>query len=300
MEKRRKVVNARKFVSDVRSGMSAEELMAEHGLDRKGLEKLWILLVQKGLLETGERPPAKLPPRPPQREESQPKHPPAKPSPLPHEEGADPDGKSVGACPQCGAPVGKRALICPECGHVLPGQERWESVGPRKTLAERIPPWLLGLVISAPFAVVIFVMFQHFFVPAAERRIERQQPPVNKPAPPSDEISGPSQPIAKDTRPLTLQEFAQRLIAKEIILAHSVDYRTFTSGDRWNTLTIKEKEDALRGLQSKLKEEKLTEEFLVIDAGGGLRARAVVGSVEILDEAPAEDQAPLRDNPKGE
>jgi hypothetical protein len=298
MGKRRKVVNARKFVSDVRSGMSDAELMLAHGLDQKSLEKLWALLVEKGLLDE-RRPPIEN--ASPQRRAEE-----APADVLDSSRGTAADAQVVSkesaglfsACPQCGASVGMKALICPECGHVLPGQERWERVEQKKTLTERIPPWLLGVVVSAPFALLIFVMFQHVFIPATEKRMEKGRPTVAAPAPapPVRQVETKSETKKGEAAGGEPADLIEELISQDIILAHSADYRMFTLGEGWNALTSVRKERVLRTLQSRLSERKLTDEFLVIDAAGRLAARASTAGVEILDAASSAEEAAPPDN----
>ncbi len=57
---------------------------------------------------------------------------------------------------------------CPECGHMLPGEERWESVEPPQRLVDRVPPLVLGSIIASPIAVVFFFLFKNIILPMSE------------------------------------------------------------------------------------------------------------------------------------
>ena len=171
-EKKRKV-NAKVFLNDLRTGMNREELLAMHGLNEKSLDKLVGMLVEREMLDPAEL--DSLPALTRHREEDmEPSEGTGSEAAFSGVPGEIPGSVILSQCPQCGAKVGERTLICPECGHVLPGQERWEEVEPKKSLTERIPPLLWGVILAIPVAVLLFFFFKDFMLPATEAKIDKR------------------------------------------------------------------------------------------------------------------------------
>ena len=176
MEKQPLKVNAKMFLKDFREGKSDGELMRLHGLTPQTLAKLVRVLLDKELLDPSElksrraeaptEPEIFIPPSRPQDI--------LPPEPVHEKNRQDYVQSSGSSCPQCGAQVTERMLSCPECGHVLPGQERWEAVEPKKGLTERIHPMVLGCIIALPIGIMLFFLFKDVILPMTEATVEKK------------------------------------------------------------------------------------------------------------------------------
>jgi len=300
MEKKKPKVNAKKFLEDFRAGKSDEDLMSLHGLDQRGLNKVLRILVERKLLDEAEllaghsfrsaaaheaaplrnsrrgvrsaldshdEPRADLTPR------SHPRlH---RPSPIP---GSDTDGDTT--CPQCGAAVTKKALTCPECGHVLPGEERWANVEPKRGFFDRVPPKLLGALVALPVAAVVLYVFKDMIVPIAEVKIERQREAFKQELAKSRESIQAAKEVARKRGVRGVQAVVERLIAEEILQSVEPDYSTFVAGPRWKETSLHEKELHLSEIRSAMRKANMDGEFDLIDSGGGLLARVNQSSIK--------------------
>lgn len=302
MEKTRPKINAKQFVEDFRSGKSDEELMVRHGLDEKALKKVLRILVERKLLDESEllmaghsfhavkdqesRPPVRA------HRESQ-----ARPAERPTISGVI--VREDTTCPQCGAPVTKRVLTCPECGHVLPGEERWENVEPKKSLGERIPPKVWGIIMSVPIAVMLFFIFKDFIIPVAGWQIEKQRDSLQSELDKREEPWKAARELAQQRGAKVVQVLVERLIDQEILQSVEPDYSTFVAGRRWNDISTIEKERHLSEIRSALTKANLNAEFDLTDQHGGLLATVKTSSISIGGfEEGSEDVATPQETPQ--
>jgi hypothetical protein len=223
MQKPKQKINAKKFIEDFRSGKTDQDLMRLHELSPTMLEKIFTTLLAKGLLR---------------EDEIYSRHSVSdaefmQPYQEPAIVGTYAGAKLGDTCPQCGASVKATALRCPECGHVLPGEERWERVEPKKRLVDRIHPIVLGIIIAIPAGVFLFFVFKDFIIPASESVGERRAQAVRS------ELPEGKTPIeaAKDLARFGARNIAkaeiQRLISDDILFSASADYTVFTAGSKW-------------------------------------------------------------------
>lgn len=300
MEKTKLRVNAKAFVEDYRSGKSADDLMKTHGLSEAGLGKLVKVLVNKGLLEqadvgAGES----LPPAAgryaatPDPSES------ASASELqPQEPAEEPSDGEDSLCPQCRARVSVKALICPECGHVLPGEERWSSVEPAKSITERIPPKVLGIFIALPLALLLFFLFRDIFIPAAEDSIERRSDDLRKKIPRHKGAikAAVAEPVDEPIE--VLQEEVNRLIASDILSSADEGYRRLVVGSAWFGLGPDEKELHLLRIRAVMIRCGVEAEFEVVDFWGRQVAHVSAGSVDITLKEEFPESEGTREEPE--
>jgi len=282
MEKKKPKVNARKFLEDFRAGKSDEDLMSLHGLDQRGLNKVLRILVERKLLDEAELLAGHSFRSVASHEAAPSRNPPVdsrvglhRPSPIP---GSDTNDDT--RCSQCGAAVTKNALTCPECGHVLPGEERWANVEPKKGFFDRVPPKLLGALVALPVAAVVFYVFKDMIVPIAEVKIDRQREAFKQELAKSRESIQAAKELARKRGVKGVQAFVERLIAEEILQSVEPDYSTFVAGRRWNEISSHEKEMYLSEIRSAMRKANMDGEFDVIDPGGGLLARVNQSSIK--------------------
>ena len=254
MEKKPLKVNAKMFLKDFREGKSDQELMRLHGLTPHTMDKLERLLVDKELLDPSElksrraaapTEPEIIIPRPQPQDVW-----PAEPvQGRNRQEHAQSSGSS---CPQCGAKVTERMLSCPECGHVLPGQERWEAVEPKKGLFDRIPPLLMGCIIALPIGIVLFFLFKDVIMPMTEATVEKRKEALRQEIPEGKTAMQASKDLAKRAGSGVIRVEIQRLIDEGIIAEAKDDYRSFTAGPRWPELSDAVKRRALQDIRTEL------------------------------------------------
>ncbi len=284
MEKTRHRVNAKAFVEHYRAGVSAEDLMRDHRLDEAGLEKLVKVLLKKGFLD-----PSDVAMRHGRRQsDGEDAESPARAETDASSDRRQPEiaggiaEEEPSLCPQCRAQVSVKALICPECGHVLPGAERWAAVEPPKTLTERIPPKLLGILLALPLALLLFFLFRDIFIPAAEDAIDRRSGAVGKRAQHHKvPAKGPVTPPKEDSAE-ALEKEVQRLIASDILSSKDEGYRRLVVGSAWFGLGPEEQERHLSRLQTLMTRSGVDADFEVVDFWGEQVARVTVSSVELV------------------
>lgn len=285
MEKKPLKVNAKMFLKDFREGKSDEELMQLHGLTPQTLAKLVRLLLDKELLDPSElksrradaptEPEIFIPPPRPQ-------------DILPEEPGhernrQEPVQSSGSSCPQCGAKVTERMLSCPECGHVLPGQERWEAVEPKKGLFERVPARLMGYIIALPIGIMLFFLFKDVILPMTEATVEKRTEALRQELPKGKTPIRASKDLAKRAASGVIRVETQRLIDDGVLAEAKDDYRAFTAGSRWPELSDAEKRKALGDIRSALVRSGMAIHFRVVNDSGESLALVTDESIELFD-----------------
>lgn len=288
MEKTKLKVNAKTFLEDFRSGKSDEELMNLHGLDRRSLNKLLRILVDRKLLDEAEllaghsfgsagnhvgRPLRE--PAVDRRVEAGPGAAILKSTDI-----------DAARCPQCGAEVTKRVLTCPECGHVLPGEERWANVEPKKGFFDRVPPKLLGTILALPIAVVLVYVFRDMILPITEVKIDQGREAIRSELSKSKESIQAAKELAKKRGVRGVQATVERLIGEEILQGAESEYSTFFAGRRWAEISAQDKEMHLSEIRSAKRNANLDEEFDLVDAQGQRLARVTPSSINL---GPFED-----------
>lgn len=294
MGKAKQRVNAKRFLEDFRSGKTDEQLMATYGLARVSLNKLLIKLVDQDLLESGEiRARRDFPETialeisPTDRKAGAPKsiaaHPPelgpSRSNPL-----VKPKDKSS-ECPQCRAPVTRVMLLCPECGHMLPGQERWEQVEPRKRLIDRIPAKVLGCVIAFPVAIVLAFVFKDIIIPMTNVTIEKR----------ADELRRKKELNKSSHRPTSgveeradvsneLSSLVQELIDRQVLSEASADFSVLTTGLLWKELSEDEQITVLEDLRSEMLRSRTRFQFDVVDSEGVIVGRGSQDSISVMTQ----------------
>ncbi|MBM3299656.1 MAG: hypothetical protein FJY85_06860 [Deltaproteobacteria bacterium] len=267
-------VNAKRFLQDYRAGKTDEELMEAYGLSRKTLEKLLKKLVDENLLDSSEvrseRPfPATvaLKPEPMARRPQRPA-------------AAKPDSSST--CPQCGASVTVSMLICPECGHVLPGEERWARVEPKKGLLDRIPPKVLGSLLAIPAAVALFFVFKDIIIPMTDATIEKQAETARKKghSQGADRFPRRQQPEQRQSL-RTVEKRVRQLIADDILAGANADFTVLSAGLRWWDITEEERVECMEAIRSAMAEAGEAFQINVVDSEGKILARGTETSLSL-------------------
>ena len=285
MEKQPLKVNAKMFLKDFREGKSDEELMRLHGLTPQTLAKLVRVLLDKELLDPSElksrRAEAPTEPEifipPPRPQDILP------PEPV-HERNRQEYVQSSGSsCPQCGAQVTERMLSCPECGHVLPGQERWEAVEPKKGLTERIHPMVLGCIIALPIGIMLFFLFKDVILPMTEATVEKKTEALRKEIPKGKTPMQASKDLAKRAASGVIRVETQRLMNDGIIAEAKDDYRSFTAGSRWPELSDAEKRKALEDIRTALVRSGMAIHFRLVNDSGESLALVTGESIELFE-----------------
>jgi hypothetical protein len=285
MEKKPLKVNAKMFLKDFREGKSDAELMRLHGLTPQTLAKLVHLLLDKALLDPSElksrradaptEPEIFLPPLPPQD---------ILPSEPVHEKRREEYAESSGSsCPQCGAQVTERMLSCPECGHVLPGQERWEAVEPKKGLTERIHPMVLGCIIALPIGIILFFLFKDVILPMTEATVEKKKEALLQEIPAGKTPIQASKDLAKRAASGVIRVETQRLMNDGIIAEAKDDYRAFVAGSRWPELSQAEKRKALADIRTALVRSGMAIHFRLVNDSGESLALVTGESIEVYE-----------------
>lgn len=282
VEKAKAKINAKKFISDFRSGKSDQELMESHGLDKQSLDKVFRILVQKKLLSQSDLleghsfrsvPQEDIGPNEPYHRASEPRF-------TPPEALSQPAKNDSSKCPQCGASVSAKRLMCPECGHVLPGEERWADLGAKDGFFDRLPPKLLGLLIALPCALILLYLFRDVIVPMAEKTVEKRQADLAKDWTYGKGAIDIAKQMSRSRGEKVVQIGLERLFAEGILLSSDADYTTFTVGPRWHLLPVSEKERYLDEIRAAMIEAKLDVHFQVVDSGGQPVARVGRSSID--------------------
>ena len=286
MEKKPLKVNAKMFLKDFREGKSDEELMRLHSLTPHTLAKLVRVLLDKELLDPSElksrRADAPTEPEilmpPPQPQDIWPAEP-------VHEKNRQESVQSSGSsCPQCGAKVTERMLSCPECGHVLPGEERWEAVEPKKGLFERIPARLMGYIIALPIGIMLFFLFKDVILPMTEATVEKRTEALRQELPKGKTPIQASKDLAKRAASGVIRVETERLRNDGIIAEAKDDYTSFTAGSRWPELSVAEKRKALEDIRSALVRSGIATHFRLVNDSGESLALVTGESVELFEE----------------
>jgi zinc-ribbon domain len=285
MEKKPLKVNAKMFLKDFRQGKSDEELMRLHGLTPHSLDKLVRVLLDKELLDPSElksrRADAPTEPEifipPPLPQDILPEEPVHERNRQEHVQ------RSGSSCPQCGAKVTERMLSCPECGHVLPGEERWEAVEPKKGLFERIPARLMGYIIALPIGIVLFFLFKDVILPMTEATVEKRTEALRQELPKGKSPIQASKDLAKRAASGVIRVETERLINEGIIAEAKDDYRSFTAGSRWPELSDAEKRQTLGDIRSALVRSGMATHFRLVNDLGESLALVTGESIELLD-----------------
>lgn len=284
MEKPKQKVNAKRFVEDYLAGIEDGHLMQTHGLTRSTLKKLLVMLVEKNFLSRADL-----------RESHR-----SLMNVTPEIENGQlsggirkdrPDPRSL--CPQCGADVGKNMLTCPECGHVLPGEDRWARAERKKTLFERIPPRVLGIVIAIGVGIGLFFLFTRIILPMSDTIGEKRADAIRH------ETRGKSpKKAAKDmVQAVTVkpvQYELNRLISEHILVSANEDYTVFVTAPGWARLSRVAKVNCLAGIRAAMEQSILTADFQLVAQGGQLLAKVKGSFIDLYDEpavqSPADDE----------
>jgi len=282
LEQSKAKINAKKFVNDFRSGKTDDELMEAHGLDKQALDKVFRILIQKGLLSQSDLleghsfrsiPQEDIEPGEPYR--TGPDH--GTPA-----EAANPlAAKSAASqCPQCGASVSPKKLTCHECGHVLPGEDRWADLGAKTGILDRLPPKLLGLLIAIPCALVLLFLFRDVIIPMAHKTAQKRQGELTKDWTYGQGALDIAKQMSKGRSQKVLQIELERLFAEGILLSSDATYTTFEAGSRWHLLPDSDKERYLDEIRAAMIQAKMEVRFQVVDPGGQPVARVGPSSIE--------------------
>ncbi len=285
MAKMKRKVNAGKFLEDLRSGKSPEELMGLHDLNAAGLDQLLKKLVERGHLSPSEIARSNLGRAAKASASRQPEEPALtpgseRPSKKPPTEEL---GRSLTQCPQCGARVSERALICPECGHVLPGEERWARTELKPKLTERIPPVMIGCIIAIPIGIALFIFFRYVALPAREAQVEQRIEQLRKETP-GDQA--PMQVAEQHARGAALRIVGlelERLRIDGVFTRSNQDFTSFTAGDRWMQASNQDRVTWVNMIGRAMRQGKLNVEFDVVDQSGQVLAEATETLIQIIN-----------------
>lgn len=285
MEKKPLKVNAKMFLKDFREGKSDGELMRLHGLTPQTLDKLVRLLLDKELLDPSELKSRRAEaPTEPEIFIPTPRPQDILPAEPVHERNRQEHVQSSGSsCPQCGAKVTERMLSCPECGHVLPGQERWEAVEPKKGLTERIHPMVLGCIIALPIGIMLFFLFKDVILPMTEATMEKRNEALRQELPTGKTAMQASKDLAKRAASGVIRVETQRLIDDGIIAEVKDDYTSFTVGSRWPELPDGAKRKVLADIRTALVRSGITTHFRVVNDSGESIALVTDKSIELFE-----------------
>lgn len=298
MVKARVSINAKKFVEDYRSGMSREELVRAHDLELRKLDKVLRTFVEKGLLHSSEI-------RPEGWSELARSSPRIKAGSRPV---GRPDGRlGVGGaknssearastCPQCGAEVSRKSLTCPECGHVLPGEERWANLGPKKGFFERVPPLALGCMLALPMAIAVFFAFKEIILPMVEVASDKKVESLR-----SDQKGSNAyrlgQEIARKKNVRALNIELERFREDAVFSSWSDDYATFVTGPQWAELSPDQQSRVLATLRDAIRKAAVEVDFDVVDPAGLILATVTDQSIQLGLGARPEDVSPQEGDP---
>lgn len=293
MEKTSRKVNAKAFLHDFREGRSDEELMRLHSLTPGTLAKLLRVLLERKLLDPSELK-SRRASAPTEPEIRIPPHRPRNISPEEPVRVARPPERvqdTGSSCPQCGAHVTERMLSCPECGHVLPGEERWEAVEPKKGLFERIPARALGYIVALPIGIMLFFLFKDVLLPMFEATTEKRSEALRKETPLGKTPLQASKDLARQAVRGIIQLETQRLTDDGVLSGADDNYRTFTAGSRWSGMSDDEKHKALEDIRTALRRSSLPLHFKLVNESGASIALVTDQSIELLEGSSVTDSA---------
>ena len=197
---------------------------------------------------------------------------------------ADPETRSPvdsSQCVQCNARVTERMLICPECGHVLPGEERWSKVEPKKRFLDRVPPKVLGTMVALPIAVAMVFVFKDIIIPMTENTIEKRAKAAQSAR--SSKASDPglvSRRVHIDPEK-AMDGMVERLIASKVLAHVNEDLTVFHVGSAWWLMSGDDRLEMLDGLRKVMTTSLGEFELELLDSSGGFVAWVNQDSVEL-------------------
>lgn len=276
----KKTINAKKFMEDLRSGKSNQELMLGHSLDQEGLAKVFNLLVSKGLVTKDEifhRKPVKpapcvSDPSEDYREE------------LAQRLSEDQPDTARETCPQCGAGVRKTALTCPECGHLLGGQDRWDATEPEKRFWDRVPPLVLGSIIAGICGIFLFYIFKDIIMPMSYSAGEKRAEALRRELPKDKAPLQAARDLARVGAHGAIQGEVSRLTAEDVIGSTNANYTEFTGGPRWDELTNQERLETLHGLRKAMESTGIPVHFTFNMPSGEMYATVTAYAIRVADQ----------------
>ncbi len=282
----KKTINAKKFMEDLRSGKSNQELMLLHSLDQEGLAKVFNLLVGKGLVTKDEifhRKPIK--PAPPVDDPSEDYR-----EDLSRRLAEDHPDADQERCPQCGAGVRKTALTCPECGHLLSGQDRWDGTEPPKRFLDRIPPLVLGSIIAGICGIFLFYIFRDIIMPMSYSAGEKRAEDLRREMPKDKAPIQAARDLARVGAQGALRGELSRLMAEDIVSSSNTHYTQFTGGSRWTELSNQERMETLHSLRKAMESAGMPVRFTFNMPSGELYATVTAYAIRV--EEPFKDASP--------
>ncbi|MEW6140460.1 MAG: hypothetical protein AB1733_19745 [Thermodesulfobacteriota bacterium] len=285
-------INASRFLEDYRAGKSDQELMADYKLTPQTLEKLLQKLRERDMLHSGEMRAAPYPetvafeplasasptgtmshPEKPFREHDRDKQ----RTEMRREESSK--------CPQCGAAITSKMLLCAECGHMLPGEERWENVEPKKRLIDRIPPKVLGSIVALPFAIALLYVFTEIIIPMALAVADKRSQTTEQSKRAGREVlRGEKATGQRAAVPEHLASVVKELIDANVFSDANPDFTGFTTGPAWEELSEDQRLDHLDALRMDMLRVRTKFQFTVVDPGGKIIGRATENSVSLIEE----------------
>lgn len=303
MQKKKVPVDAPRFVKDLRSGKSRDELMLIYDLTPQLYDKLITKLKEKGVIGDEEEAAQELADTSQRIEFREPEPPPTAPvEPPPFDRDlhtASQEGvESHNQCPQCGAAVKKSDLTCRECGHVLPGEERWSKLEDQQSIFERVPARVWGLIAAIPAAIVLFLVFFYVVIPMQEQRVEKRMEEIRierarkkaaaaKKAPSA--AKKPKEQPPPEQKPIgTLEEEVETLINEGILYSARDDYETLRVGEVWSELTWEEQKEYLERVRVAMERERLYANFTVIDGRGDIIVMVTDQDIRRTETEPPE------------
>jgi hypothetical protein len=272
-------INAKKFLADYESGMGAQELKDTHGLSDRDFKRLLKTLVERKMLKAQDIRKL-LSTRLPTGEEhtgtmdllaTQ------KVTPKPHA----PD-----RCPQCGAKVSERALTCPECGHMLPGQKRWEDVGRKKGLLDRLPPWALGCIVALPLAILAFYVLDDIIMPMTEATVEKRLEERKRRR---AELATKTGLEKRRQARRELEQYLGALVETNVLTYVDTSSWILTAGSRWSRMPRSETRSLLEEIRDMMIDAGYEEEIKVLDLWENTVA---IVSPDAINMGPFEKAAP--------
>jgi len=180
---------------------------------------------------------------------------------------ATPEKDPESICPQCGAEVGRRTLLCPECGHVLPGEERWQSLDQEKGLLSRVPRRAIGWALALPAAVAIFFTVKNVMIPLTRLNADKKIEDARKTVSPNS-LASTRDTAAEAVSTEAIEQEVAALIAEGMLSAASQDKITFITGAIWEALGQEERSEIIVRLQEAFRASGLTPVFELVDPFG--------------------------------
>ncbi len=263
--------------------------MSLYGLNRKGMDKLLRVLVDKNMLGPSESASLLSGLRPPTEARARDARLDSTAQPNAAHDRREAQQAPESACPQCGAAASSKALTCPECGHVLPGQQRWEDVDPKQALLDRVPPWLLGCILALPILIATIYVWKNIIVPMTEAKMEkkaatRKQVRSSLGMSPESRTRLPTNPNAK----ARLQQLLDRLIAQDILADVDQDGTVMTAGSAWLDLSKPGTVTLVKKLMDALVAAGHHGQFTVMDLWGNTLVTADIDSIVVHEALESE------------